>query len=195
MPGMPPPVESESEALLVYLVQQRDGLKNAAYGLTEEQIRLKPTRSALSIGGLIKHAADTERSWVATMLGRPDDGDEQAYVDNFSLSDSDTLADLVDGFDRVAKETEAAVASLGDLGTKVQLPPAPWFPSSPDGFSARWILLHVIEELARHAGHADIIREHIDGATTYELLAAAEGWPETDWLKPWTPPQPADAAG
>ena len=74
------------------------------------------------------------------------------------------------------------MAALDDLGDKVQLPAAPWYPHDPEGFSARWILLHVLEELARHAGHADIIREHIDGATMYELMAGAEGWPETDWL-------------
>ena len=192
MPGMPPAVKTEREALLAFLVQQRDGLKNAAYGLTEEQIRLKPTRSALSVGGLLKHAAVTERGWVATMLGRPEDTDEQAYADDFALSESDTLAGLVAEVDRVAQQTEAAVNGVEDLGANVQLPDAPWFPSNPDGFSIRWILLHVIEELARHAGHADIIREHIDGATTYELLAAVEGWPETDWIKPWKPPQPVD---
>ncbi|HEV8175660.1 MAG TPA: DUF664 domain-containing protein, partial [Actinoplanes sp.] len=48
--------------------------------------------------------------------------------------------------------------------------------------------LHLIQETARHAGHADIVRETIDGATAYPLLAAAEGWPETEWLKPWKPP-------
>ena len=52
----------------------------------------------------------------------------------------------------------------------------------------RWVLLHLIQETARHAGHADIIREHLDGATAFELMAAAEGWPATDWLKPWQPP-------
>ena len=45
----------------------------------------------------------------------------------------------------------------------------------------------VINELARHSGHADIIRESIDGATMYELIAGLEGWPETDWIKPWKP--------
>ena len=50
----------------------------------------------------------------------------------------------------------------------------------------RWVLLHLVEEIARHAGHADIVREPIDGATMYELMAAAEGWPATDWLQPWT---------
>lgn len=165
MPGTAPAVTTEREALTAYLVQQREGLKNAAYGLTEEQIRAKPTRSALSLGGLLKHAAVTERDWVATMLGRPEANDEQAYGDTFAVIESDTLAGLIDRFDEVARDTEAAVDSLTDLDVRVQLPSAPWFPSNPEGFSARWILLHLIEELARHAGHADILREHIDGAT------------------------------
>jgi hypothetical protein len=45
--------------------------------------------------------------------------------------------------------------------------------------------MHLLEELTRHAGHCDIIRESIDGATMYELMAGIEGWPETDWIKPW----------
>ena len=91
--------------------------------------------------------------------------------------------------ERIARalEPKSPLASLADLDVLAQLPEAPWFPSNPEGYSARWILLHIIEELARHAGHADIIRESIDGATMYELMAGAEGWPETDWLKPWRP--------
>jgi hypothetical protein len=49
------------------------------------------------------------------------------------------------------------------------------------------VLLHIIEETARHAGHADIVREAIDGATMYALMAAVEGWPATEWLTPWAP--------
>ena len=187
MPGNPPSVDTEREALVVYLRQQRDGLKYAAYGLTEEQIRLKPTASALTVGGLIKHAASMEKGWTETLIGSPDRGSEDAYFDSFSLSEHDTLQSIIADFDQVAAETEAAVAGLDDLGTRVQLPEAPWMPVDPAGFSARWILLHVIEELARHAGHADIIREHIDGATMFELMAGAEGWPETEWIKPWRP--------
>ncbi len=52
-----------------------------------------------------------------------------------------------------------------------------------DAWSVRWVLLHLIEETARHAGHADIIREAVDGATAFPLLSAAENWPAT----PWTP--------
>jgi hypothetical protein len=78
------------------------------------------------------------------------------------------------------------VRSLPDLGTPVDLPKAPWMPTG-EGYTVRWVLLHVLEELARHAGHADILREQIDGATMYALMAAAEGWPETPWVKPWRP--------
>lgn len=190
MPGNPPSADTEREALVGYLRQQRDGLKNAGYGLSEEQIRLRPTASALSVGGLLKHAASVELGWTETMIGSPDRANEQAYFDSFSLTDSDTLVSLIAEMDRVAAVTEAAVAGLADLGAKVRLPAAPWLPSDPEGFSARWILLHIMEELARHAGHADIIREQIDGATMYALMAAAEGWPETEWLKPWRPPEP-----
>jgi hypothetical protein len=57
-----------------------------------------------------------------------------------------------------------------------------------EAWSVRWVLLHLVEEIARHTGHADIVRESIDGATAYELMAAAEGWPATPWLTPWSPP-------
>ncbi len=73
-------------------------------------------------------------------------------------------------------------------GAAVPVPrDAPWFPKDVDAWSVRWVAMHLVEELARHAGHADIVRESIDGATMYELVAAREGWPETPWLKPWRP--------
>jgi len=81
-----------------------------------------------------------------------------------------------------ARITEKVVADITDLGTP--LPPmidlVPWIPGGIV-WTPRWVLLHLIEETARHAGHADIIRESIDGATCWTLMAAAEGWPEQDW--------------
>ena len=75
-----------------------------------------------------------------------------------------------------------------DLTALVPVPDAsPWWPEGVDGWSVRWVLLHLVQELARHAGHADIIRESIDGATMYELMAGREGWPATDWITPWQP--------
>jgi uncharacterized damage-inducible protein DinB len=193
MPGQVSPVADEREGLLAYLDQQRHVLRVAAYGLTDEQARLTPTRSALSVGGLVKHVAQTERGWVDTVLQRPPAGDEaeSAYEDGFRLLEDETLADILAFYDEVAAETAAVVADL-DMDHPVPVPPAPWNPTDVDAWSLRWVLLHLIEETARHAGHADIVREAVDGATAFELLAAAEGWPATDWLQPW---QPADLSG
>ena len=187
MPGTAPPISSEREALTKYLVQQRDGLKYAAYGLTEEQLRARPTVSQLTIGGLIKHATHTERHWIRTMrelppvLTGPD-----AYADTFAVGPQDTAEVIIAELEAVGAETTAAINDLNSLDQSITLPDAPWFPQG-GGYTARWVLFHVVEELARHAGHADLIREHIDGATMYELMAGAEGWPETNWIKPWKP--------
>lgn len=193
MPGSAPPVTSEREAIVAYLVQQRDGLKYAAYGLTDEQLRTRSTQSRLTIGGLLKHAARTERSWIRVMLELPPPAGADPYADSFALGEGDTVASLLAEFDEVGAETAAAIDGIGDLDQVIQLPEAPWFPRGGT-YTARWVLFHVLEELARHAGHADIIREHLDGATMYALLAGAEGWPETDWLKPWKPPAGSTAS-
>ena len=83
--------------------------------------------------------------------------------------------------------TSAAILAA-DLNTSVPVPQdVPWFPKDVPAWTVRWVALHLIEELARHAGHADLIRESIDGATMYELMAGREGWPATPWLTPWQP--------
>jgi len=81
--------------------------------------------------------------------------------------------------------TLASILSLLDAAVPVPRD-SPWFPKDVDAWSVRWVFLHVISELARHAGHADIIRESIDGATMYELVAAAENLEPQPWLTPWT---------
>ena len=99
---------------------------------------------------------------------------------------ADPVRHALAAFDDASARVVAAVHST-DLATPVPIPDAPWNPQDVEAWSVRWVWFHLIEELARHAGHADIIREGVDGATLYELLAAHEGWPETDWLKPWKP--------
>ncbi|HEY3238181.1 MAG TPA: DinB family protein, partial [Acidimicrobiia bacterium] len=150
-----------------------------------------PTTSALSIGGLIKHATNVERSWIDLVLqrrGGSRDDQESNYEDGFRLGPEESLAEVLARYDEVAKETEAVIGGIADLGQDVPIPKGvPWFPADLDAWSVRWVLLHLIEETARHAGHADIIRESIDGATMYPLMAAAEGWPATEWLQPWQP--------
>jgi uncharacterized damage-inducible protein DinB len=192
MPGTVPPVADERDGLLKYIAQQRAGIRYAAYGLSEEQIRMTPTESQICIGGLIKHVTACERGWIDTMLQRkkPQSVEDAAaaYGADWQVDDDDTLAGLLADYEACARETEEAVASIDDLSMPVPVPrDAPWFPQDVDAWSARWVLLHLVEEIARHAGHGDIIRENIDGATMYALMAGAEGWPETPWLKPWQP--------
>ena len=191
MPGQAPPLTDERALLLAYLAQQRDGLRYAAYGLTDEQIRLAPTAGPLCIGALLKHAATGEAAWIDTILQRDRGpaGDRQAaYTDNFRVADGETLAEILARYDEVARETEEVINGVADLSQAVPVPKGvPWFPDDVDAWSVRWVLLHLIEEIARHAGHADIIRESIDGATMYPLMAAAEHWPATEWLTPWQP--------
>jgi len=189
MPGNVPPVANEREGLLAFLAQQRYVLTLAAYGLTDEQARMTPSSSQLSVGGLVKHVTATERAWMDRAMLRPVRGEGvDDYVAHFRMSQDQTLSGLLADYEAAARETEADVAQIPDLGRPVPVPrDAPWFPQDVDAWSVRWVLLHVIEETARHAGHADIIRESIDGATAFPLMAAAEGWPATQWLQPWTP--------
>jgi uncharacterized damage-inducible protein DinB len=190
MPGQAAVLTDERELLLAYIAQQRDGIRYAAHGLTDAQARLTPSASSLSIGGLIKHVATMERGWINRVLQHHTSQHDTAsrYADGFRLRPNETLADVLADYATVARETEAVVRAITDLNQAVPVPQGvPWFPADVDNWTVRWVLLHLIEETARHAGHADIVRESIDGATMYALMAAAEGWPATDWLQPWTP--------
>jgi uncharacterized damage-inducible protein DinB len=195
MPGTVPPVSDERSGLLAYLAQQRDAIRFAAFGLTDDEARLAPSAGALTIGGLVKHIAAMERGWMDTVLQRshPVADAEAGYDRGFTMGEDETLADLVADLEAAGRETEEVIAAIADLGQAVPVPDEPWFPKDVEAWSVRWVLLHLIEEVARHAGHADIVRESIDGATCYELLAAAEGWPATDWLQPWERKQPVPA--
>lgn len=196
MPAQVPPVADERDGLIAYLDQQRDAFASAAYGLTEDQIRLAPTAGTLTMGGLIKHVATTERSWMNRVEAAPNPPAQDtrtteerraAYGSDFLVTADDTLESLLAQLATVGDGTRE-VLRTADLDAPVPVPrDAPWFPKDLDAWSVRWVVLHLIEELARHAGHADIVRESIDGATMYELVAGREGWPETPWLKPWRP--------
>ncbi|HEX8971347.1 DinB family protein [Oryzihumus sp.] len=189
MPGSVRPITDERDGLLAYLAQMRYVLRLTAHGLSDEQARATPTASSLSVGGLVKHAATTERGWIQRVRDVPQTYGREDYLANFHLAEGETLQDVLDLYEEVAAETETAIAEVEDLGRPVPVPrDAPWFPQDVEAWSVRWVLLHLIQETARHAGHADIVRESIDGATAFPLMAAAEGWPETPWMKPWTPP-------
>ncbi len=180
-----PLIRDEREGLLVFLEHQREAVRNAVYGLREDQARLQPTPSALSLGGLVKHLADAERSWTGHIAGLPPrEASVETYMAAFVLSEGETLAGALDKYEEACARSNVVIQGVDDLGRRVPLPDAPWFPD-PEECTVRWILFHLIEETARHAGHADIIREAVDGALSGPLMAAAEGWPEDGWVKPW----------
>jgi uncharacterized damage-inducible protein DinB len=183
---MASPIADEREQLLAFVAQQRYVIRLTAFGLTDEQARATPSASPLSVGGLIKHVAAVERNWLGMVLQEPR-ASEEDYENNFRLLPGETMASVLDRYDAVARETEEVVRGL-DLDHPVPVPQGvPWFPDDIEAWTVRWVLLHVVAETARHAGHADIVRESIDGGTAFPLMAAAEGWPATPWMQPWEP--------
>ena len=133
MPGNPPSTATETEALLAYLVQQRDGLKYAAFGLTEEQLqgqadpqraqRRRPDETCRA------HRAGLGSRSCKVSPGRV----RTAYLDSFAIEEADSVDSLQALLDTVGDETAAAVADLDSLDVRVQLPDAPWYPQNPDG--------------------------------------------------------------
>ena len=107
MPGQAPPLTDERELLLAYIAQQRDGIKNAAYGLTDEQARQTPTAGALSIGGLVTHVTAMERGWIDVVLQRRRRrATPRSTRTGFRLGPDRTLAEALAELDAVAASTE-----------------------------------------------------------------------------------------
>ncbi|MFX4294179.1 DinB family protein [Streptomyces bohaiensis] len=173
----------ERGALLSYLDAQRGGLRRAVYGLTHEQATSTPTPSVLSVAGLLKHVTVGEQDWITTMSGHPADPRDPAtrrrWEDSFALGPDETVPGVLVLSDEVARRTEEIVRALPSLDDTFDQPSAPWDPGGTRSW--RWGLLHLIEEAARHAGHADIIREAVDGKGAFQLVFETGAAPEPDW--------------
>lgn len=165
----------EQSDLLTTLRQHRYFLRNTTRDLTDEQAGMRTTVSQLCLGGLIKHVAYGERQWVRFILegptamqsGKKDwaDWTEADYVEYnaaFSMQPGESLAGVLAEYEEVARRTEELLPTL-DLDSEHPLPRAPWFEPGAR-WSVRRALMHIIAETAQHAGHADIIREGLDGA-------------------------------
>ncbi len=161
---------SERDEMLAMLGDQRRSLLITMRGLDEEQARKRTTVSELTLGGLLVHLIAVERTWRLIMIGQPPAGFTAGG--QYTMAPDDTLAALIETYHQVARETEEAAASVAELDLPVALPSAPWFPE-PQFWSPRRILLHLLRETAHHCGHADIIRESLDGASTTKQWAAA----------------------
>ena len=163
----------ERADLLAELNKARFFLRFTVRELSDEQLALRPTPSELCLGGLIKHVTAVERGWADFIVqGRSamkdfDDMTEEDFArraDEFRMLPGDTLADILAAYAEATARTDEIIATTPDLDALRELPAAPW--SQETHQSVRQVLLHMIAETAQHAGHADIIREAIDGAKT-----------------------------
>lgn len=153
--------------MIGFLDYYRELLIDKASGLTDEQLHTRLEPSSLTLGGLLNHMALVEYDWfVGDILGQPlpepwasapwdEDRDWE-----FSSAHEVPTDELFVRYRRAIERSNEIVAGIDDLG---QL--AVRSPGEGETWSIRWILVHMIEETARHCGHADLIRESLDGAT------------------------------
>ncbi|PWI16365.1 hypothetical protein DI272_20970 [Streptomyces sp. Act143] len=163
---------TERTDLLEVLAHHRHFLRFTTRDLTDEQAGQRTTASELCLGGLIKHVTSVERNWANFILNGPSPSDDFSNrteadfarrADEFRMQPGDTLAGVLAAYEEAARRTDEIVTSLPDLNADHPLPEAPWFKPGAR-WSARRVLLHIVGETAQHAGHADIIRESLDGA-------------------------------
>jgi uncharacterized damage-inducible protein DinB len=162
----PPPTGDEATLLSAFLDFQRSTLEWKCAGLTPEQLatRTVPT-SALTLLGMVRHLAAVETGWLVGFGGLPlslwpevaRDRDEQFQVDATTV----TQAEVDAAWDTWRAAAEAVRSVVRQLPLDTEDTPF----GRDDAFSLRWILLHLLEEYARHNGHADLLREAVDGAT------------------------------
>jgi hypothetical protein len=187
-----PAVHDEITGLVAYVDQQLTAIRASIVGLTEEQAREQPCRSSLSIGGLLKHAvhgmtSNTQRLTTGDHSRPLDAAAFEAYQGSFALGDGETGAAVLAAFD-AAKEAFLAALAATDPAETITEPPAPWsgiFDARPA--NARYLIVHQVEEFARHAGHADILREQIDGVPVPQIVLSLEGAPANDFFQPYVP--------
>ena len=166
----------EKADLLGALAQAHEFLSYTCRGVSEEDARKRTTVSELTLGGLIKHVTSVERHWMDFIVNGPESAaatssfsnlteeDFARYADGFRLTEGETLAGALEDYRAAAEETARVVEGLEDLGASYELPETPW--SEARTWSVRRTLIHIIAETTQHAGHADIIREALDGQKT-----------------------------
>jgi uncharacterized damage-inducible protein DinB len=155
----------EKKVLLGFLATQQAALRRKLDGLSEEDARRSPVGSGTNLAGLLKHATYVHARWFELCFADAvPDGRLPWPTEDHRAAPDETLDVLRERFDTTLVIARGIVdgAGLEELNRGWQ---GGGF--QPETFTLRWIILHMIEELARHCGHADIIREQIDGATGY----------------------------
>jgi hypothetical protein len=151
---------TEKELLLAFLDQQRDVVLWKLDGLTDDHLRRRPlTPGGLYLLGLVKHLAGVEQYYLCAIFERPAEPFSLAASDDVELEEADTTDSVLAYYSRARAASDRSITEV-DLDATATT-------RVGDTVSFRWAILHVIEETTRHAGHADLIREHIDGTTGY----------------------------
>lgn len=163
----PDTAPNERQGLVEFLDYYRQVIRRKAQGLSPEQLSHTVASSSLTIGGMIRHLSLVEESWFAEVLQGRDLGEPWAGVDwksdpdwDFESAAGSTADDLLSAHARTCDRSDEILAEVADLDALSERGD-----STGQKFNVRWILIHLIEEYARHAGHADLIREDIDGRT------------------------------
>lgn len=171
----------EQDVLATFVLQQLAQIRTTVHGLTDEQAESTPSASAYSLAELLHHTCQVARSYADMVAVAPQtqDGYESAWMS--SAEDTQTLEQRLARFDEAVAQTREILTTPMDLSVLVPVPEAPWFPPELTHWERRWVFAHLIAELGRHAGHADIVRETIDGKGSYELNDLAEGKEPIDW--------------
>ncbi|RMI29295.1 mycothiol transferase [Nocardia stercoris] len=167
-------LDQERTDLIAMLDSQRALARLPFTGIDDEQARLRSTVSELTLGGLLHHLISCERMWTGVIRDR----DENATLDisrfggEYVMAEDETVAGLLAEWDALATQTTELIRTVDDLDTLIPTPTSPWRPERV-WWTVRFTLLHIFRELCHHSGHADIVRESIDGAnTTYQRANA-----------------------
>jgi len=163
----PPLAADETTTLLAYLTYHRDTLRMKTEGLSSEQLNAVHPPSTMTLGGMLKHLALVEDYWFSVMFAGNEDAEPWKSVDwdadrdwEWHTAVDDTPEQLRGLFDEACAASDRILAASGldDLSQRLNR-------RTDEKFSLRWIVVHRIEEYARHNGHADLLRESIDGVT------------------------------
>ncbi len=188
MAFLTPNAHGEAGVVSSFVRNQLAQIRSAVHGLSDEQWHQRSTVSEFTLAALVDHVGLVAEQYgigIEAAAGGAVDYSKGATEDEGESVAGHTGEQLLADFDRRVAGVEVLLerieADPSLLDGLVPVPEAPWFPEDLTHWEVRWVLLHVATEVARHAGHADIIRESIDGKGSYELNALADGEPWPAW--------------
>lgn len=188
MTFLTPNANGEAAVIGSFVRNQFAQVRSTTHGLTDEQWHRRSTVSDFTLATLIDHVGEVADQYgvgIEASVGGPAGYAETLPSGEANSVDGHTGERLLADFDRRIQAftglLDRVEAGAIPLDGPVPVPAAPWFPEDLTHWEVRWVLLHIATEVARHAGHADLIRESIDGKGAYELNALADGEPWPAW--------------